>query len=381
MSAPSVGDAAPPSHGRLVASIVLLAVALVAAPLFVVAAWVNTEITNTDRYVQAITPLADDPQVQQYVAGELAAAFTDNVDVASLLQQDLPAPLQAVSGTLANAVDSFVEAAANRFTASPAFKSLWVDANRAAHRTISRVLTGDLDLAQLQDGQLTINLGDAVRALQQRLVDDGFAIAGRIDLSGVDREVVLADGERVADIEQARNIVGLLHDLVWILGILALVTAVGSVVVAPAKAAALKRLGVGLALVVVVVAVAIAVTRRGFLSATGGTVPTPVIASFFDALVQSMRFALRLVFILGLLMAILVSIVNLPSYAARLARPTQIGVAVIGVGALIASDNPTWGYVLAIVAAVLATLVILEGARRRGLPGGSRGQPTLNPVT
>jgi hypothetical protein len=86
----------------------------------------------------------------------------------------------------------------------------------------------------------------------------------------------------------------------------------------------MKRLGVGLALVVVAVAVVVAATLRAFLSATGDTVPTPVVASFFDALVQSMRFAFRLVFVLGLVMALLVAIVSLPSHPTRWARPTQI---------------------------------------------------------
>jgi len=63
--------------------------------------------------------------------------------------------------------------------------------------------------------------------------------------------------------------------------------------------ASLKRLGVGLALVVVVVAIAVAATRRAFVSAASETVPSPVVSSFFDALVDSIRFAFRLVFVLG----------------------------------------------------------------------------------
>jgi len=119
--------------------------------------------------------------------------------------------------------------------------------------------------------------------------------------------------------------------------------------------------------VVVVVAIAVAATRRAFVSAAGETVPSPVVSSFFDALVDSIRFAFRLVFVLGLVMALLVAIVSLPGYATRWARATQVGVAVIGVGALVALKQPTWGLVAFIVVLVVLAEVALEVARRRGL--------------
>jgi hypothetical protein len=35
----------------------------------IVGAWARAEITNRYRYVDTVAPLADDPQVQRYVAG------------------------------------------------------------------------------------------------------------------------------------------------------------------------------------------------------------------------------------------------------------------------------------------------------------------------
>ena len=362
-------DSATPGHHhtRLIISIALLVVTLVATPLFIVSIWVHTAITDTDRYVTTVAPLADDPAVQEYVAAQLSDAFEENVDVKAIVSERLPSSLQPLSGTITSSVNGFVAAAANRFTASPAFKTLWVDANRAAHRTISKVLTGDAKALDLSNGALTIDLGNVLRNFQQRLVDGGLDVASKVDLSNVHKEVVLADGEAVAKIEKARDAVGLLQKLVWLLGILAVAAAIASVAVAPKRGSALKRLGVGLALVVVVVAIAIAATRRAFVSAAGETVPSPVISSFFDALVDSIRFAFRLVFVLGLVMALLVAIVSLPGYATRWARATQVGVAVIGVGALVALKQPTWGLVAFIVVLVLVAEAALEVARRRGL--------------
>ena len=156
-------DAAPRTGGwRFAASIVLLVVAILTTPMVLVGAWVRAQITDTDRYVDTVAPLADDPQVQQYVADELAAAFNSNVDLNTLVTDQLPAELQALGPTITRGIQGFVAAAANRFTASPAFKTIWVEANRAAHDVVVRLLTGDREALELNDGQLTLDLGDAL---------------------------------------------------------------------------------------------------------------------------------------------------------------------------------------------------------------------------
>jgi hypothetical protein len=214
--APRDGAGRSRSRWRFAVSIVLLVVAIIATPLVVIGAWAKVQINDTDRYVDTVAPLADEPEVQQYVASQLVDAFNDNVDVAGFVAEELPSQLQGLAPTITSAVEGLVSAAANRFTASPAFKTIWVDANRAAHRVISGLLTGDPEALELSDGQLSLDLGDALRALQTRLVDSGFELAGRVDLSGVEHQVVLADGPRLAELEDAREMVGRLDRLVWV---------------------------------------------------------------------------------------------------------------------------------------------------------------------
>ena len=348
-----------------------------ATPLFIVAIWVHTAITDTDRYVHTVGPLADDPAVQEYVASQLSDAFKENVDVKAIVAERLPSSLQPLNGTITSSVEGFVDAAANRFTASPAFKTLWVDANRAAHKTISKVLTGDTKALDLSNGALTIDLGNVLRKFQQRLVDGGLDVASKVDLSNVHKEVVLADGEAVAKIEKARDAVGLLQKLVWVLGILALAAAIASVAVAPKRGSALKRLGVGLALVVVVVAIAdrgdpsrLRLGRRRDRPEPGGQqllrragrldplrLPARVRARPGDGAARGHRQPSRL--------------------RHAVARATQVGVAVIGVGALLALKQPTWGLVAFIIVLVLVAEAALEVARRRGLEAVA-DTPTLS---
>ena len=97
------------------------------------------------------------------------------------------------------------------------------------------MLTGDAKALDLSNGELTIDLGNVLRTFQQRLVDGGLDVASKVDLSNVHKEVVLADGEAVAKIEKARDAVGVLQKLVWVLGILAVAAAIASVAVAPKR--------------------------------------------------------------------------------------------------------------------------------------------------
>ena len=93
--------------------------------------------------------------------------------------------------------------------------------------------------------------------------------------------------------------------------------------------------------------------------------PSGVAGSFFDALLDShpVRVPAGLRARRGV--AALVAIASLPSYATRWARPTQVGVALLGAVALVAANDPTWAFVLAILVLVVATEVVLEVVRRR----------------
>jgi hypothetical protein len=347
--------------------VVFLVVAVLLAPLTVVGGWARAQITDTERYVRTVRPLAENPELQRYVAEEIADAIYAQLDVQGFLRGVLPEQLQPLAPTLSSAVEGFLDQAANRFTASPAFVTLWVEANRAGHRVVSGILTADLAVTDLENGQLTLDLGEVLRRFQTFLVERGFDLAGRVDLSGVERSIVIAEGPQLERIENARRLVGALNTLVWVLFVAMIACAVLSVVVAPARRRALARLGVGLALAMVLVAIGLSVARRQFLEAIAGALPSPVAAGFFDTIVSSMRAGFRAVFVAGLVIAAFVAVTGLDSYATRWARPAQVAAAVIGVIALLAPDDYATMYVVFVVAGTALAIVGLEVARQRRL--------------
>ena len=58
---------------RTIVATLLIVVACLLAPLGVVAVWARNQVTNTDRYVATVTPLAKDPAIQQAVTDRITA--------------------------------------------------------------------------------------------------------------------------------------------------------------------------------------------------------------------------------------------------------------------------------------------------------------------
>ncbi|MFD0431133.1 hypothetical protein ACFQ60_39040 [Streptomyces zhihengii] len=71
-------------RARWTGASVLLLVALLLAPLAVVAAWVDSQVSDTDRYVATVAPLAGDPAVQQVVTDRLTHRVVDNMDITAV---------------------------------------------------------------------------------------------------------------------------------------------------------------------------------------------------------------------------------------------------------------------------------------------------------
>src|SRR3954449_7087931 len=93
----------------------LIVVAAILAPLCVVANWARDHIEDTDRYIETVGPLADDPDVQAAIAARVDEVVFNYLDLdaatrqvtEALAAQNLPprveATLRAAAGPLADA--------------------------------------------------------------------------------------------------------------------------------------------------------------------------------------------------------------------------------------------------------------------------------------
>ncbi|MEV7072375.1 hypothetical protein [Streptomyces sp. NPDC093990] len=300
-------------RARHAGATVLLVLTLLLAPLALVATWVHDQVSDTDRYVQTVAPLASDPDVQNVVIDRLTARAVAQVDVEAITAAltktlaDNGAPPRVVEGTgsltgpLRSAVQSVVHRTVSRVITSEAFAQAWEGANRRAHATVVNMLTGDRDGAVQAEGDtVRLDIGAVVDQVRQRLVDAGFDKAAAIP--DTDRTVSLFRTEQLGKAQDGMRLLDIIGT--W-LPVLVLVLAALAVWVAPGHRVMVMITALGVGLMAVVLLVALVVLRRVYLdSVPSAALPPDAAAAVFDTFVRFLRAAARTLLVVSLLTAL-----------------------------------------------------------------------------
>lgn len=190
---------------RRVLSVLLALPAAALLPFVLGSWWLDAVVTDSDGYVAAVGPLADEPEVQSAVATRVTPAAVRAIDVpgrAEQLRRQVGRPALApyvreVGDEGTAALQAYVEDAATRGVAavveSPAFAELWRATNRSAHTALmdrleeepgTRATAIDIDLAPVLDATLTVLSSEGLRAQPTRGESTfaGFSVVGADDL-------------------------------------------------------------------------------------------------------------------------------------------------------------------------------------------------------
>jgi hypothetical protein len=181
-AAPTNGVEKPASgkgkRWQRVTSVILLIVGFVLVPLSAVAIWTHNQLTNTDRYVETVGPLAGNQDIQQTVANAVVNAIFNNVNVEQRVKNALPERAQFLGAPIANAAQNYATDATEKLLASQQFQNLWDAANRRAHNQLVALLTDDPSKApgavSIENGTVSLDLGNVVKQVQGKLVDKGL---------------------------------------------------------------------------------------------------------------------------------------------------------------------------------------------------------------
>jgi len=393
-SSEDVPAGAPPRRrhrGRAFGAAVLVTIGLLLAPVAVVASWAEQELTDTDRYVATVGPLAADPAIQSAVAAQLTALVMERADVATLVNEAVATisdregfpdrvstALTAMEKPLTDGIESFVRRAADRVVSSDAFDTAWVEANRVAHEQLVAVMQGreDSTLQIGADGQLTIQLAGVIKALKDRLVADGFGIAANIP--EVDASFTLVQSTQLVRARNAYDAVRLAGTwLPWLsLGLIA-----AGVLTARNRPRTLVVAGCGLAVSMLVLALGLYVGRTLYLGALTGTgARLDAAEAVFDQVVLFIRVALRTVAVAGLVVALAAYLGGGSASARRLRTEISRGFASVRSWAEHrgATTGPvgTWlgvhkGLVRAVIIAATGLVVLLARSLTPGLVLGA----------
>jgi hypothetical protein len=228
---------------------------LLAAPA-VAAYALAGEVTSQERYLEAVTPLAEDPAIKQTVTTQL----TD-----------------AVSGNLPESARPLVQQSIAGFVASPDFKRLWVEVNKEAHPQVLAMLRGEQGGGvEIQGDAIVLNLGPIAADVKQRMVAEGVPLADQIP--EVDASVQLLSRDSVSQIVPAFD---LLEKLSVVLPILVIVLLLGGIALAERRGRALMVGGIGLVVMMLLLVLFQALARS---EVTARAPDQELAGSFYDAL-------------------------------------------------------------------------------------------------
>ena len=297
---------------RTILASLLIVVACVLAPLSVVAVWTKNQVTNTDRYVRTVAPLASEPAIQRALADRITARIFASVDVQGLTDQavdalanrGLPptafAQLRSLEVPVANGVQSFTHSEVAKITSSAAFANAWVQANRQAHAALVKALTGNGGGAvTLQNNTVTLNLGPLIHTAKQQLAASGFNLAAKIPETNA--TFVLFQSDKITKAQSGFNLLNTLG--IWLPIIVLVLIALG-VYVAKHHRRALIGACLGVAAGMIVLALGLAIFRSVYLNALPARVSHDAAAVLYDTLVRLLRLGLRSVLVLALVIAV-----------------------------------------------------------------------------
>jgi len=323
-------------RGRWRAPVAALLITLgcILAPVAVLGVWAGNQVSNTDRYVANMAPLISEPAIQHALSARITTEITDRIDAKALTTQAaaelsrdrlprLSALLTNFSGPIANGINGFVGTSVSRIVASPAMATLWAQANRTAHQSLVNVLSGEGNGALAEkNGQVVLEIGPLVTQVQQQLTARGLTFANKIP--SVNATFPLFEAPNLAKAQQGYRLV---NTLKWLLPFLSLLLMAAGIFVARGRRRGLIGAALGLSASMLVLAAALLIARSIYLrSVPQSVLPADAAAALYDTLIRFIRDGLRVLLLVGLVVATGAFLTGPSAAAVRVRRTARAGI-------------------------------------------------------
>jgi hypothetical protein len=324
--------------GRGLTAWVVVIVAALLFPLALTAYWGQRTLTDTERYVATVAPLAQDPTVREAVGTKITTVIVTQLDAQvriSELLSDYPR-LQPIAGPLASGVNSFVGTEVDKLLASERFDQVWVAVNTKLQESLIAALSNEpTGPVSIQGDQVILDTGDLIEEVKQRLVDRGLTIAANLPVPPVaDRQIVLLTSPQL---QTARTAYALGQPVAqWLIYVVLLLFVV-AILVSRRRARMTIAVGVAILVGALVIRLGMAVGQNQLELTLDGTPFEVAQEAFFTILTSYLLTAVRAAFALGLVLAIVGWFLSGTDSA--LAARRFFGGLVSGAGAR-ASDTP-----------------------------------------
>jgi hypothetical protein len=290
---------------------VLIVLGCLLAPISGLGVWAANQVSNTDRYVANIEPLIHEPAIQNALTDKITLQITSHLNVVSyanqaataLTSRGLPRVgtlLRTFAPSLASAIAGFIHTQVHKIVTSPQVANLWLEVNRVAHAQLVKVLSGQGNSAiSTSNGQVILDLAPFINIIKQDLVKRGFSIIN--SLPPIHPTIALFSSKTLV---QAQTLYRLINTLKWVLPFLSLFLIALGVYINRKHRRALVAAGLGFAGSMVLLGALLAIFRGVYINSVPNSIlPSDAAAAAFDTMVRFIKEGLRVLLVVGLVVA------------------------------------------------------------------------------
>lgn len=299
---------------RSVIAGIVLVVAVLLAPIAAMGTWARLQLVDADRFVATFAPLAEDPDVQDFVADQVTAAIDEQVDLDAVVGDlfdglralDLPPRAESALGLLqapaASGLSSLIDGVVHDVVSSRQFADIWAETLRFTHERAVAILQDEPGTAlQLgDDGVLSVDLGVVVERVKEALAARGAGFADLIPV--IDRTIPVVQADALVLVRTVYQVaVTAGFWLPWVvLGLVVL-----GVLLAVQRPRALLWTSLGFAVVFLLLAAGMGIGRGFFIGAVSPSIMTAAAAgSLFDQLTALLGSTIVALALVGMLIAL-----------------------------------------------------------------------------
>ncbi|NJI58798.1 hypothetical protein HCX50_05090 [Microbacterium oxydans] len=300
--------------GRSIVAGIVLAVAVLLAPIAAMGTWARLQLVDADRFVATFAPLAEDPDVQDFVAAQASAAIQEQVDLTAVVGEvfdglrelDLPpraaSALTLLEAPAASGLTSLVDGVIHDVVASDQFADIWAQSLRFTHERAVAIMQNSPDTAlQLaDDGVLSIDLGLVVERVKSVLTERGVGFADLIP--EIDRSIPIAQADALVLVRTVYQIaVAAGFWLPWV--VLGLVVA--GILIARNRPRALFWTSAAFAVAFLLLSAGMGIGRTFFIGAVSPSIMTSAAAqALFDEVTSLLSSTIVALAMVGVLIAV-----------------------------------------------------------------------------
>jgi len=353
MTTTTTGSHGAARAGRWVGAVCLVILALVLGIGSIAAVFVRNQVLNTEKFVANAAPLADDPTIQAAISNRISNEILARVDLKSLAtqattwltQQGAPPAIDALVQPAVNGVQSFVRSEVDKIVHSSQFQNVFDAALTTGHTAVVSVLTGsNVGPISTSGNTISIDLGQVLAQVKDRLVADGFSLASKIP--SVSIEYTLFTSDKLPTI---RSYVRILNDVATWLPWIALVVIVGAVLVAPNRRRGIILVGLVLGLGLLLIRGLVRILVENYMADLPPTIQSPqAVENALSIFLRNVRTAVTVFATLFLLAAVFALLAGPSRVATGIRR--FINIILDGIGGALGRSGIPLGPVPATVA-------------------------------